>query len=139
MIPILPLSKSDHNLKVGKAHNPPDKTISEGDFEAEYYRLFDEVEKIMARYETNDPYEQGDYYLEPRISNSRGLGLVITNPDIASPALLHELGEAIRRTDLRWEVYLASGEFEFGIFISAESALVWRAKDFEFSQPELNK
>jgi len=139
MIPILPLSKSDHTLKVGRAHNPPDKTTSEEDFAAEYYRLFDEVEKIMARYGTNDAYEQGDYYLEPRISHSRGLGLVITNPDIASPALLHELSEAIGRTDPRWEVYLASGEFEFGIFISAEKAWVWRAKKFKFSQPELNQ
>jgi hypothetical protein len=72
MIPILPLSKADPYLKIGEAHNPPDETTSEDEFDSEYYRLFEEVEKIMARYGTNDAYEQGDYYLEPRISASRG-------------------------------------------------------------------
>jgi len=139
MITILPLSKAEHYLKIGEAHNPPDDTTSEDEFDREYYRLFEEVEKIMARYGDNDPYEQGDYSLEPHISQSRGLGLVITNPGIPSPALLDELSEAIRRTDPRWEVYLGSGEFEFGIFISAEKALVWRSKGFGFSQPELNR
>jgi hypothetical protein len=138
MIPILSLSESDHDLKIDNGHNPPDETTSGEDFDGEYYRLFEEVKEIMARYGENDPYEQGDYYLEPQISNSRGLGLAITNPDIASPVLLDELSEAIRRTDPRWEVYLASGEFEFGIFVSAEKALVWRAEGFEFSQPGLN-
>ena len=139
MIPILSLSEPDHDLRIDNAHNPPDKTTSQDEFDREYYRLFEEVEKIMVRYGTNDPYENGDYYLEPRISDSRGLGLTITNPDIASPALLDEPSEAIRRTDSRWEVYLASGEFEFGIFVSAEKAWVWRSEDFEFSQSELNK
>ena len=139
MIPVLPLSKADHNLKIGNAHNPPDEKTSEDEFDREYYRLFEEVEKIMGRYGTNDPYEQGDYHLEPRISQSRGRGLVITNPGIASPALPDELSEAIRRTGPRWEVYLGSGEFEFGIFISAEKALVWRSKGFGFSRPELNR
>jgi hypothetical protein len=138
MIPILPLSKANHDLKIHKAHNPPDETTPGEEFDSEYYRLFEEVEKIMARHGKNDPYEQGDYYLEPQISESRGLGLVITNPDIASPALLDELSEAIQRTDSRWEVYLASGEFEFGIFVNGEKALVWRAEGFEFSQPDLN-
>jgi hypothetical protein len=138
MIPILPLSESDHDLKIDSVHNPPDETTSQEEFDKEYYRLFEEVEKIMARYGENDPYEQGDYYLEPQISESRGLGLVITNPNIASAALLSDLSEAIRRTDPRWEVYLGSGEFEFGIFVNAEMALVWRSEGLGFPQSELN-
>ena len=138
MIPILSLTESDHDLKIDSDHNPPGETTSRDEFDREYYRLFEEVAEIMARHGANDSYEQGDYYLEPQISDSRGLGLVITNPDIVSPALLGQLSEAIRRTDPLWEIYLGSGEFEFGIFINAEKAFVWRAEGFGFSQPELN-
>lgn len=129
MHPIVTISEADHDCKIDRPHNPPESNLSEKEFDAEYYKLYDEVEEILARYGENNAYGEGDYYLEPHISNSRGLGLEVTNPQIITIELIRELSDAVRRIDPKWEIYLGSGVFDFGIFISATETQVWKEED----------
>ena len=126
MVPITSINKAEHARKLKQPHNPPDADMSEEAFDAEYYKLYDEVGAILGRHGKNDAYGDEDYCLTPHISKSRGLGLAVTNPGIISPALLEELSSAIRRSASGWEVYLGSDNYDFGVFISADSALLWR-------------
>jgi hypothetical protein len=67
--------------------------------------------------------------LEPHIANSRGLHVEVINPSIITRELLTELSDSISRIDPRWEVYLSSGDFDFGVFISATEAQIWTKSD----------
>lgn len=127
MTPIHQLTEEDYYQKLDQPHNPPGSDLGEEAFDAEYYRLYDEVGSIFARYGENNAYGEGDYYLEPHIVDSRGLGLEITNSRIVTPNLISELSDAVRRIDPRWEIYLGSGVFDFGIFVSASEAKIWKS------------
>lgn len=129
MISTRTISEADFYRKLGEPHNPPESNVSEEVFDAEYYRLYDRVEKVLEHCGENNAYGEGDYCLEPHISASRGLGLTITNPGIISPELFEQLGECIRDTDTRWEIYLGSDEYDFGIFISSTEVLIWKNQD----------
>jgi hypothetical protein len=129
MMQIQQLSEEDFYQKLGQAHNSPGSDLSEEEFAAEYYRLYGEIEIILARHGKNDAYGEGDYYLEPRIVDSRGLGLEVTNPNMISPKLISELSDAVRRINPLWEIYLGSGECDFGVFVSASGAKMWKRDD----------
>ena len=126
MGPITTITEAEYYQKLGKSHNPPDADMMEEAFDKEYYKLYDEVEAIFDRCGKNDAFGDGDFCLSPHIAKSRGLGLEVTNTGIVSPALLEELSSAIRISAPGWEVYLGSGNFDFAVFISADSALLWR-------------
>ena len=126
MTPIHQLTEADYYHKLDQPHNPPESDLGEEAFDAEYHRLYDEIEPILARHGQNNAYGEGDYYLEPHIADSRGLGLEVTNPRIITPNLISELSDAVRRIDPRWEIYVGSGEFDFGIFVSASEAKIWK-------------
>ena len=122
MLSIRTISKADHHHKLDRPHNPPESNLSDEEFDVEYYKLYDQVEEIMSRQGENNAFGDGDYCLEPHIANSRGLHLEVTNPNIITRDLLTELSDSIGRIDPRWEVYLSSGDFDFGVFISATEA-----------------
>ncbi len=91
------------------------------DFDTEYDALYDRVEAIMSEHGENDAYGGGDYYLEPFIAQSRGLGFEITNASIITDSLLRRLQALIIQHAPRWELHLGSCNFDFGIFIGPES------------------
>lgn len=114
---IIEISYEEGMERLRCPHNPPDTVVSEKEFDEEYYALYDLVEPIMASQGVNDAYGQGDYYLEPSISRSRGLGLEISNPEIISTQLLQKLNSVIATRAPDWEIYLRSANFDFGVFI----------------------
>lgn len=125
MTPIIQLSEAEYYDRLDQPHSPPEGDDSKMAFEAEYYRIYEEVESILARHGENDAYGEGDYNLEPHVTDSRGLGLEVTNPTIVTSRLIDELSDSLRRIDTRWEIYLGSSNYDFGIFISADEAKIF--------------
>ena len=118
---ILALSEDDYYEHLDRPHNPPDETIPKAAFDEEYYRLFDRVASIMSEHGDNDSDGEGDYYLEPGITQSRGLGFEITNGSIVTEQLLRRLQALVFQHAPDWEIYLGSAQFDFGIFIGPTS------------------
>ena len=123
---ILELSEEDYYAKLDKAHNPPDASMTEAAFDDEYYALYRRVKAIMSEHGTNDPYDQGDYTLEPHIAESRGLGVSITNAAIVTPTLLQTLQGVVAQHAPKWEIYLGSSNYDFGLFIGPDSIRMHR-------------
>lgn len=120
---IIPLSQDAYYERLNRPHNPPDANVSEEAFEAEYHLLYDQLEKILNQFGENNAYGEGDFNLEPALADSRGLGLEISNDEFISEALLKDLQELLLKEAPAWEIYLGSGQYDFGIFISVEN--IW--------------
>ncbi|HEY1083027.1 MAG TPA: hypothetical protein VGE29_12220 [Prosthecobacter sp.] len=105
-------------------------------FDEEYYALYQRVEAIMSYHGTNDPYGQGDYTLEPYISESRGLGVSITNDAIVTAILLQELQSAVSQHAPQWEIYLGSGNYDFDLFIGPDC--IWMNRNTPELLPQLS-
>ncbi len=118
---IISLSEEEYYKHLERPHNPPDPSMPEADFEAEYDALYDRVEAIMTEHGDNSPYSDGDYNLEPYIAPSRGLGFEITNPSIVTESLIRRLQALTIQHAPLWEIYMGSCNFDFGIFIGPES------------------
>jgi hypothetical protein len=123
---LLEISDKEHGERLDQPFNPPDVDMPEDEFNLEYYSLYDRVDLVMARHGVNDAYGQGDYCLEPYIARSRGLGMEVTNPDIITHKLLEELQDILAAHARNWEIYLRSGEFDYGIFIGASAVRLQR-------------
>ena len=123
---ILEISDKEHGERLAQPFNPPAAQLSDDEFDSEYYALYDLVEQLMARRGVNDAYGQGDYCLEPYLTRSRGLGMEITNPAIITHQLLKELQAILAVHAPNWEIYLRSGEFDYGIFIGLSEVRVQR-------------
>lgn len=134
---ILQLSEEDYYTKLGEANNPPDPSVQTAAFDDEYYSLYERVKVVMSGYGENDPYGQGDYYLEPHIAQSRGLGLSISNAGIVTSELLQALQGIVSQHAPLWEIYLGSSEYDFGIFIGSES--IWLHRNSSDLLPQLTK
>jgi len=111
------LSEDEYYAHLDQPHNPPDPTMPTAAFDAEYYQLFDKVAAIMSEHGENNAYCEGDYYLEPHISQSRGLGFEITNPSIVTEHLLLRLQALVAQHAPSWELFLGSALCDFGIFV----------------------
>jgi hypothetical protein len=120
------ISEDDYDEHLEEAHNPPASDLPQEDFDQEYHALFDRVATLLDGHGKNDPYEQGDYYLEPGITESRGLGFVITNDAIVTGTLLGRLQDIVARFAPDWEIHVGSSEFEYGIFIGPDSVRLHR-------------
>ena len=129
MTPIHHLSKADYYQKLDLPHDWPDEGVDEDALATEYYALYNAIEPILAQCGVNNAYGQGDYFLEPHLANSRGLGLEVTNPRIVTSELIDALSNAVNQFAPRWEIFLGSGECDFGIFISASEAKIWKSED----------
>ncbi len=114
---ILEISKEEYLQRIARPFNPPEEGVSEENFDREYYALYELIEQVMTRHGVNDAFGQGDYYLEPYICRSRGLGLEITNPAIVTLTLLDELKALVAKNAPGWEIHLRSDNFDYGIFI----------------------
>jgi len=123
---ILEISDEEHLERIDRPFNPPEEDVSDEDFEREYYALYELIEPLMARHGVNDAFASGDYYLEPSICRSRGLGLEINNPAIVTRALLDELKTLVAKHAPGWEIYLRSDNFDYGIFIGPTEILLQR-------------
>jgi hypothetical protein len=123
---IISLSEDDYYAHLDKPHNPPDSSVAASAFDEEYYGLFQRVAAIMSEHGDNDPYDQGDYTLEPHIAESRGLGLSITNAAIVTELLLRKLQCVVSQFAPDWEIYLGSSQYDFGIFIGPTSIRMHR-------------
>lgn len=123
---VIEISTQEYLERIDKPFNPPGADIPEEAFDREYYALYDLVEPLMASHGENDAYGQGDYYLEASIARSRGLGMEITNPAIITHKLIKELQGILAVHAPNWEIYLGSGEFDYGTFIGLSEVRVQR-------------
>ncbi len=115
---ITTLSKEAYYGRLGLPHNPPDPAAPIGNFETEYYGLYERVAAIMSEHGVNNACGEGDYYLEPGKCESRGLGFDITNPSIVSIGLLLRLQSLVAQNAPSWELFLRSSQGDFGIFLT---------------------
>jgi len=135
-IPIRAYPEEEFFLKLDAPHHPTPEETTEAELEEEYDRLYDLVEVVLGNHGKNDSYGDGDYTLEPYVTeNSRALGFMVSNAAMITPQLIHELAGCIRTTDERWEIYIGSDEYDYGILISTTEALVYRREDASLPWP----
>ncbi len=101
---IVELSETDYYAHLERPYNPADAATTEAAFDEEYYALFRRVAAVLCEHGTNDPYNQGDYSLEPHIAKSRGLGVSITNAAMVTPNLLRILRDVVSQHAPTWEI-----------------------------------
>ena len=123
---LIELSNEEHYKKLDLPHNPPEASVSDKEFEVEYYSIYDRLELIVAEYGTNNAFSEGDYYLEAGIMRSRGIGFEITNDSIVTEELLHRLQHLIVNHAPSWEIHLRSGDFKYGIFVGCDQIFINR-------------
>ena len=123
---ILNLSREECSHRLDTPYNPPDSSISDQAFDAEYYLLFDKLEEYLAAHGKNDAFGQGDYYLEPSIMRSRGIGFEISNSEIVTMNLLHGLQKLVAENAPEWEIYFRSDNFDYDVFINPSSVSIYR-------------
>ena len=123
---ILNLSREECSHRLDTPYNPPDSSISDQAFDAEYYLLFDKLEEYFAAHGKNDAFGQGDYYLEPSIMRSRGIGFEISNSEIVTMNLLHGLQKLVAENAPEWEIYFRSDNFDYDVFINPSSVSIYR-------------
>lgn len=133
---IIALSEDDYYERLDRPHNPPDPTMPTAAFDEEYYKIFDRVAAIMSEHGENNSYGDGDYNLEPHISQSRGLGFEITNASIVTEHLLRRLQALLVQHAPDWELFLSSSECDFGIFVGPTTIRLHRHNDL---LPQLNE
>ena len=80
----------------------------------------------MASHGDNDAFGQGDYYLEPTIMRSRGMGFEVSNSKIVTMDLLHGLQKLVSENAPEWEICLRSDNFDYDVFISPSAVRVYR-------------
>ena len=123
---IIELSEKEYFARLETPYHPPDDSISDEQFDEEYYRLFDRLEPLLADFGSNDAYGAGDYYLEPRITRSRGLGFEVTNDDIVTEIFLGSLQHLVATHSPEWELYLRSDGWQYGIFVGPTEVRIHR-------------
>ena len=123
---ILNLTREECSHRLDTPYNPPDSSISDQAFDAEYYLLFDKLEEYFAAHGKNDAFGQGDYYLEPSIMRSRGIGFEISNSEIVTMNLLHGLQKLVAENAPEWEIYFRSDNFDYDVFISPSAVRIYR-------------
>ena len=133
---IIPLTEEAYYQRLNSPHNPPSGELVGEAFDSEYYRLYDLVKSAMKDYGKNDAYGEGDYNLEPHISDSRGLGFEVSNESIIGEKLLLNLQEVLVHHAPEWEIFLGSAYYEFGIFIGPVS--IWMHRCHEGVLPQFN-
>jgi hypothetical protein len=123
---ILNLSREDCYLRLDTPYNPPASSITDQAFDEEYYLLFDKLEEFMAAHGKNDAFGQGDYYLEPSIMRSRGMGFEVSNSKIVTMDLLRGLQKLVSENAPEWEIHLRSENFDYDVFISPSAVRICR-------------
>jgi hypothetical protein len=124
------LTEKEHSEKLNKPHNPYDSQISDEEFLMEYDLLFERIEAILSEFGKNDPYGQGDYNLEPATSGkSRGFGVEISNAKMLTKVFLLRLQMLLRTYAPMWEIYLRSDQYNYGIFVAADTIRFYRNTD----------
>ena len=98
-------------------------------FRERYFVLYDKLEAILSEFGVNNAYGQGDYYLEPAINMSRGLGFEVCNDAFITEPLLFRLQGLLTSIAPNWEFYLRSDNFDYGIFVSTEAIRLHREND----------
>lgn len=133
---IIPLGQDAYYERLNCPHNPPGLDTSKEAFEAEYYLLYDQLEKLLDQCGENNAYGEGDFYLEPALVDSRGIGLEITNNMFISEKLLTDLQGLLLKEAPGWDIYLGSGQYDFGLFIGGESIWLYRTNQEVLPQLE---
>lgn len=123
---ILNLSREDCSHRLDTPYNPPAPSISDQEFDQEYYFLYSKLEEFMAAHGENNAFGQGDYYLEPSIMRSRGIGFEVSNSKIVTMDLLCGLHQLVNEHAPEWEIYFRSDNFDYDVFISPAVARIYR-------------
>ena len=123
---ILELSREEFGQRLDTLYNPPDSSVSDKEFEIEYYRLYDKLEEFMALQGQNDAYGQGDYYLASSIMRSRGMGFEVTNSKIVTMELLRVLQTLVAENAPEWEICFRSDNFDYDVFVSSSAVRIYR-------------
>lgn len=123
---IFNLTREDCSLRLDTPYNPPAPSINDQAFAEEYYHLFDKLEEFMSAHGENNAFGQGDYYLEPSIMRSRGMGFEVSNSKIVTMDLLHGLQKLVSESAPEWEIYLRSDNFDYDVFISPSAVRIYR-------------
>ncbi|MFC5453832.1 hypothetical protein [Prosthecobacter fluviatilis] len=123
---ILKLSLEECSIRLDTPFDPPESSVSDQEFEEEYYRLFDTLEGFLAAHGKNDAYGQGDYYLEPNVMRSRGMGFEVANSAIVTMDFLHGLQKLVSERAPAWEIYFRSDNFDYDVFINPSEVRIYR-------------
>lgn len=123
---ILNLTRVDCSHRLDTPYNPPAPSISDQEFDQEYYHIYSKLEEFMAAHGENNAFGQGDYYLEPSIMRSRGIGFEVSNPKIVTMALLRGLQKLAADHAPEWEIFLRSDNFDYDVFISPAAVRIYR-------------
>ncbi|WP_395748544.1 hypothetical protein [Prosthecobacter sp.] len=122
----LELSKEDCLSRLDTPYNPPAPSVSDEEFSAEYYRLYDKLEELMALHGENNAFCEGDYYLEPTIMRSRGMGFEVTNSKIVTMDLLRGLQTLVTEHAPEWEIHFRSDNFDYDVFVGPSAVRIYR-------------
>ncbi|MCF7786499.1 MAG: hypothetical protein K9N47_10280 [Prosthecobacter sp.] len=123
---ILNLSREDCSHRLDTPYNPPAPSISDQEFDQEYYLLYSKLEEFMAAHGENNAFGQGDYYLEPSIMRSRGIGFEVSNSKIVTTELLQGLQKLAADHAPAWEIYFRSDNFDYDVFINPSAVRIYR-------------
>jgi hypothetical protein len=123
---ILNLAREDCLHRLDTPYNPPASSVSDSEFDQEYYLLFTKLEEFMASHGENNAFGQGDYYLEPTIMRSRGMGFEVSNSKIVTMDLLRGLQKLVSDHAPEWEICFRSDNFDYDVFISPSTVSIYR-------------
>jgi len=131
-----PLDSEAFYQHLERPHNPPPDTVTDTEFEVEFYAVSDELSSILSEFGENDPFGNGDYNFDPGFVRSRGMGFESSRDDFISHDLILRLVEHLqfRRPEWEFAIYLPNGG---GIFVSAERLRYWMSPDDDI--PEILK
>lgn len=119
----LALASDDYYEHLGRPHNPPPDSVSDAEFETEFYTVSDAVSAILSEFGENDPFGDGDYNFDPGWTRSRGIGFEISHIDFLSDELVARLRDLLLLHHPEWELYIACPSR--GLFISHETIRYW--------------
>jgi hypothetical protein len=107
--------------RLDEPFNPP-TTLSEEEFEAVFDSLHERLNNALSEFGTNNPYGEGDYYLDDTANGSRGIGLEASDEFLTWP-VIRVVQNILESNTERWEVMIRSPLYSWIVYIGTDYVL----------------
>jgi hypothetical protein len=120
------IDQQTYYARLNTPYNPPENGVDD-EFELEHASIYSLLDALLEQRGMNDPYGEGDYFLDSYVSATRGIGFEVSQDAFVTHDLLVDIQKMLKANGPSWEIFIQSQAFEWALFVNADSVLLYRS------------